>query len=55
MLAALAVLIGFTRFKKLTGLRKTRTTVSGDIALIKRDDSGHDVAPAGTPAEPGRR
>jgi uncharacterized membrane protein YqjE len=50
VLAALAVLIGFTRFKKLTGLRKTRTTVSDDIALIKRDDSGQDVEPAGAPA-----
>jgi hypothetical protein len=38
LLAALAVLIGFTRFKGLTGLRKTRSTVSGDLALIKRDD-----------------
>jgi len=39
LLAALAVLIGFTRFKGLTGLRKTRSTVSGDLALIKRDDT----------------
>ena len=38
LLAAVAVLIGFTRFKGLTGLRKTRSTVSGDLALIKRDD-----------------
>ena len=50
VLAALAVLIGFTRFKKLTGLRQTRTTVSGDIALIKRDDSGQGAVPAGAPA-----
>lgn len=47
VLAALAVLIGFTRFKKLTGLRKTRTTVTDDLALIKRDDSGRDGGPAG--------
>ena len=47
VLAALAVLIGFTRFKKLTGLRKTRTTVSDDLALIKRDDSGTGGGPAG--------
>jgi len=39
VLAALAVLIGFTRFKGLTGLRKTRSTVSGDLALIRRDDT----------------
>ncbi len=39
VLAALAVLIGFTRFKGLTGLRRTRSTVSGDLALIRRDDT----------------
>jgi len=47
LLAALAVLIGFTRFKKLTGLRKTRSTVSGDLALIKRDESDSLSASAG--------
>ena len=46
VLAALAVLIGITRFKRLTGLRKTRTTVSDDLALIKRDDSDMGSAPA---------
>ncbi len=39
LLAALAVLVGFTRFKGLTGLRRTRSTVSDDLALIKRDDT----------------
>ncbi len=39
LLAAAAVLIGFTRFKGLTGLRKTRSTVSDDLALIRRDDT----------------
>jgi hypothetical protein len=39
LLAGLAVLVGFTRFKGLTGLRRTRTTVSDDLALIKRDDT----------------
>jgi len=38
LLAALAVLIGITRFRGLSGLRKTRTTVSDDIAMIRRDD-----------------
>lgn len=47
VLAGLAVLIGYTRFKKLSGLRRTRTTVSDDIAMIKRDDSGQDGAAAG--------
>src|SRR5215470_3665154 len=39
LLAGLAVLIGVTRFKGLTGFRKTRTTVSSDLALIRRDDA----------------
>jgi len=39
VLGALAVLIGITRFKGLTGMRKTRSTVSGDLALIRRDDT----------------
>ena len=47
LLAALAVLVGFTRFKGLTGLRKTRSTVSDDLALIKRDDSDAGSEPAG--------
>jgi uncharacterized membrane protein YqjE len=47
VLAALAVLIGITRFKRLTGLRKTRSTVSDDLALIKRDDSDTGSEPAG--------
>jgi hypothetical protein len=47
LLAALAVLIGFTRFKGLTGLRKTRSTVSEDLALMKREDSDSLSASAG--------
>lgn len=47
VLAGLAVLIGYTRFKKLSGLRRTRTTVSDDIAMIKRDDSAQNGAAAG--------
>jgi hypothetical protein len=47
LLAALAILIGFTRFKGLTALRKTRDTVSGDLALIKRGDSDSLSASAG--------
>jgi hypothetical protein len=47
LLAALAILIGFTRFKGLTALSKTRNTVSGDLALIKRGDSDSLSASAG--------
>jgi uncharacterized membrane protein YqjE len=39
LLAALAVAIGLLKFRKLTGLRKTRSTVSDDLALIRRDDA----------------
>jgi uncharacterized membrane protein YqjE len=47
LLAALAVLIGYTRFKGLTGLRKTRSTVSGDIAVIRREDTEATSGSAG--------
>ncbi len=47
LLAALAVLIAITRFKRLTGLRRTRSTVSEDLALIKRDETEPDTEPAG--------
>jgi uncharacterized membrane protein YqjE len=39
LLAALAVAIGLLTFRRLTGLRKTRSTVSDDLALIRRDDA----------------
>jgi uncharacterized membrane protein YqjE len=38
LLAGLAVLIGFTKVRKLSGLSKTRRTVHDDLALIRRDD-----------------
>jgi hypothetical protein len=38
VLAAVAVLVGITRFKGLSGLTKTRTTVSEDIAVIRHPD-----------------
>lgn len=37
--AALAVAIGLLKFRKLSKLRKTRSTVSDDLALIRRDDA----------------
>jgi uncharacterized membrane protein YqjE len=45
LLAAVAVLIAYSRVRKLTGLRQTRQTVQDDIALIRRDDSAA-VAPS---------
>ena len=47
LLAALAVLVAITRFKRLTGLRKTRSTVSEDLAMIKRDEAEPGTEPAG--------
>lgn len=44
VLASLAVLIGYTKVRKLSGLSKTRRTVQDDLALIRRDD--------GAPADP---
>jgi putative superfamily III holin-X len=37
--AAAAILIGRTRFRKLSGLQKTRRTVQDDLALLKRNDT----------------
>jgi uncharacterized membrane protein YqjE len=44
VLAGLAVLIGATKVRKLSGLRKTRRTVSEDLALLHREDE--DAVPA---------
>ncbi len=38
LLAGLAVGIGLLKFRKLSGLRQTRSTVSDDIAMIRRED-----------------
>ena len=37
LLAGLAVAIGVTRFRGLSGLRKTRRTVTDDLTLIRRE------------------
>jgi len=37
-LAAVAGLIGVRRFRKLSGLRRTRQTVQEDLSLLKRED-----------------
>jgi uncharacterized membrane protein YqjE len=47
LLAALAVLIGVLKFRGLTGLRKTRSTVSDDLALMKRDDTTPGIGSTG--------
>ncbi|MHB1434369.1 MAG: phage holin family protein [Streptosporangiaceae bacterium] len=47
LLAGLAVAIAVTRFRGLSGLRKTRRTVTDDLTLIRREGSDAD-APAET-------
>jgi uncharacterized membrane protein YqjE len=44
VLAALAVVIGFMKVRKLSGLKQTRRTVQDDLALLKREDSGAAAA-----------
>ena len=44
LLAAVAVLIGALKVRKLSGLKRTRKTVQDDLALLKRED-GSAVAP----------
>jgi uncharacterized membrane protein YqjE len=39
LVAGLAVLTGYLKFRKLSGLRKTRRTVQDDIAMMRRDDA----------------
>ncbi len=46
LLAALTVAIGVLKFRGLSGLRKTRSTVSGDLAMMRRDGSGDGGSPA---------
>jgi uncharacterized membrane protein YqjE len=46
VIAGVAALIGVSKAKHPTGLRRTRTTVQGDIAMLKHSDS------AGKPAQP---
>jgi len=46
ILAVLAALVGKTIFRRLSGLPKTRGTVSGDLAMIRRDDGESAGGPA---------
>jgi len=47
VLAGLAVLIGYTKVRKLSGLSKTRRTMQDDLALIRRDDGAPPDPAAG--------
>ena len=48
LVSGLAVLVGFTKVRKLSGLAKTRRTVHDDLALIRRDDGAATPTAAGT-------
>jgi uncharacterized membrane protein YqjE len=43
LLAALAVLIGYLKFRKISGLRLTRQTVQEDLTLLKREEPAASV------------
>jgi uncharacterized membrane protein YqjE len=49
LLAAGAVALGYAKFRGISGLRRTRGTVSADLALIKRDDKGAEPSAATRP------
>jgi uncharacterized membrane protein YqjE len=40
LLAAIAVLFGVGRIRRLTGLRRTRASVQGGLAMMRRDGGG---------------
>ncbi len=44
VLAAVAVAIGFLTFRRLSGLGRTRRTVSADLALLRRDGATSGTA-----------
>jgi len=48
LLSGLAVLVGFTKVRKLSGLARTRRTVHDDLALLIRRDDGAAAPAAGT-------
>ena len=50
LLAALAVLIGYIKVSKLSGMKRTRQTVQDDLALLRRDDGASGVT--GATAQP---
>lgn len=48
LLAGLAVLIGATRMRKLSGLRRTRQTVQESIAMLRHDEGAAARPAAGS-------
>ena len=54
LMAALAVLIGYAKVRKLSGMKRTRRTVQDDLAMLKGDDevTGGGATAAGATARP---
>jgi uncharacterized membrane protein YqjE len=47
LLAAIAVLVVYLKMQRISGLRKTRESVQGDLALLRREDQA-EALPTGT-------
>ena len=48
VLAAVAVLIVYIKVQRISGLRKTRESVQGDLAMLRREDQEPEALPPGT-------
>jgi uncharacterized membrane protein YqjE len=46
LVAAVAVVIGYTKIRKLNGLSRTRRTVSDDLTMLRKDEGAADGAVA---------
>ncbi len=44
VLASVAVLVGYLKVRKLSGLKQTRRTVQDDLALLRREDGSAPAA-----------
>jgi uncharacterized membrane protein YqjE len=47
LLAAIAVFVVYLKMQRMSGLRKTRESVQGDLALLRREDQA-EALPTGT-------
>jgi uncharacterized membrane protein YqjE len=50
VLIAAAAGIVYLKMKRMSGLRKTRESVQGDLALLRREDQAPEALPTGTQA-----
>jgi len=49
VLIAAAAGVVYLKMKRISGLRKTRESVQGDLALLRREDQIPEALPSGTP------